>query len=113
MFRRSNVHDVQFSIGEVEDEDGRWRWLWGEWDCFQKKRLGDTFVAIDREYDSFWFVDFVSIMQKLEKLENWENFESEMLFRRSSNVRDVQFSIGEMEDEDDYGENEIVFGRRD
>ena len=65
-----------------EDEDGRWRWLWGEWDCFQKKRLGDTFVAFDREYDSLWIVDFVSIMKKFEK--------SEMLFRRS-NVRDVEF----------------------
>ena len=34
-----------------------------------------------------------------------------MLFRRS-NVRDVEFSIGEVEDEDSYGENEVVSGRK-
>ena len=51
----------------------------------------------------FWIVDFVSIMKKSEK--------SEMLFRRS-NVHDVEFSIGEVENEDGYGKNEVVSGRK-
>ena len=33
------------------------------------------------------------------------------MFRRS-NVRDVEFSIREVEDEDGYGKNEVVSGRK-